>query len=210
VGKNMLLSLAVPVSRIAMSIETDALDALYASVKPKGVTMTALLAKAIGAALAAHPLMYASLSADATSVKYNEKVNIAVAVALDGGLITPVLADVVGTDLFQLGRAWKELVSKARSKSLQPAEYNSGNFTVSNLGMYGVSAFDAILPPGQGAILAVGAGVKTVVPVDGMIAVRTRMTVNLTADHRHINGDKAAEFLQTLKEVIENPSHLIY
>jgi pyruvate dehydrogenase E2 component (dihydrolipoamide acetyltransferase) len=192
-----------------MSIETDALDALYAQIKPKGVTMTALLAKAIGVALAQHPLMYATLSSDATSVTYNERVNIAVAVALDGGLITPVLADAANTDIFQIGRAWKELVAKARSKSLSPAEYNSGNFTVSNLGMYGVDCFDAILPPGQGAILAIGASKKCVVPVDGMIGVKTIMTVNLTADHRHINGDKAAEFLQTLKEVIEAPNNLL-
>jgi pyruvate dehydrogenase E2 component (dihydrolipoamide acetyltransferase) len=111
--------------------------------------------------------------------------------------------------VFQIGRKWKELVGKARAKSLTPAEFNSGNFTISNLGMYGVDSFDAILPPGQGAILAVGASKKVVVPVDGMIGVRTVMTVNLTADHRHINGDKAAEFLQTLKSVIESPEHLI-
>jgi pyruvate dehydrogenase E2 component (dihydrolipoamide acetyltransferase) len=140
---------------------------------------------------------------------FHSQVNIAVAVALDGGLITPVLSDAAGTDVFQIGRKWKELVSKARSKSLAPAEYNSGNFTISNLGMYGVDAFDAILPPGQGAIIAIGASKKTVVPVDGMIGVKTIMTVNLTADHRHINGDKAAEFLQTLKEVIENPANLL-
>jgi len=193
-----------------MSIETDALDALYAQIKPKGVTMTALLAKAVGAALAAHPLLFATLSADAAAVTYNEQVNIAVAVALDGGLITPVLTDVANTDVFQIGRKWKELVGKARAKSLTPAEFNSGNFTISNLGMYGVAAFDAILPPGQGAILAVGASKRTVVPVGDMIGVRSIMTVNLTADHRHINGDKAAEFLQTLKEVIESPQALVF
>ncbi len=129
--------------------------------------------------------------------------------ALDGGLITPVLADAAGTDVFQIGRKWKELVGKARSKTLTSAEFSTGNFTISNLGMYGVDAFDAILPPGQGAIIAIGASKKTVVPVDGMIGVKTLMTVNLTADHRHINGDKAAEFLQTLKEVIENPGNLL-
>jgi pyruvate dehydrogenase E2 component (dihydrolipoamide acetyltransferase) len=196
-----------------MSIETDALDALYATVKPKGVTMTALLAKAIGVALAQHPLLFSTLSADGTAVTYNEKVNLAVAVALDGGLITPVLADVANTDLFQVGRAWKDLVARARSKSLSSAEYSSGNFTVSNLGMFGVDVFDAILPPGQSGILAVGASKRTVVPLGEagslQLGVRTIMTVNLTADHRHVNGDKAAEFLQTLKEVIEHPSGLV-
>ena len=91
-----------------------------------------------------------------------------------------------------------------------PADYAGGNFTISNMGMFGVDAFDAILPPGQSCILAVGGSKPTVVPVDGMIGVKTMMTVNLTADHRHINGDVAATFLKTLKEVVEDPKDLVY
>jgi pyruvate dehydrogenase E2 component (dihydrolipoamide acetyltransferase) len=210
VAKNMMPSLQVPVSRIAMSMCTDELDALYKKVKPKGVTMTALLAKAVGVALAQHPIMYASPVPAGDAVVYNDKVNIAVAVALESGLITPVLADTAGTDVYEIGRVWKDLVKKARGAGLSPADYAGGNFTISNLGMFGVDAFDAILPPGQGAILAVGAGKPTVVPVNGMIGIKTLMTVNLTADHRHINGDVAAEFLKTLKAVIEDPSELVY
>ena len=210
VAKNMMPSLQVPVSRIAMSMCTDELDALYKKVKPKGVTMTALLAKAVGVALAQHPIMFASLAPSGDAVVYNEKVNIAIAVALESGLITPVLQDTAGTDVYEIGRKWKDLVKKARGSGLAPADYAGGNFTISNLGMFGVDVFDAILPPGQGAILAVGASKPTVVPIDGMIGVKTLMTVNLTADHRHINGDVAAEFLKTLKAVVEDPKDLVF
>ena len=210
VAKNMMPSLEVPVSRIAMQMCTDELDALYKKVKPKGVTMTALLAKAVGVALAQHPIMFATLSPAGDSIIYNEKVNIAVAVALEQGLITPVLQDTAGTDVYEIGRKWKDLVKKARGAGLGPADYAGGNFTISNLGMFGVDCFDAILPPGQGAILAVGASKPTVVPVNGMIGVKTLMTVNLTADHRHINGDVAAEFLKTLKAVVEDPKDLVF
>ena len=210
VGKNMMPSLQVPVSRIAMQMCTDELDALYKKVKPKGVTMTALLAKAVGVALAQHPIMFATLSPAGDAIVYNEKVNIAVAVALEQGLITPVLQDTAGTDVYEIGRKWKDLVKKARGAGLGPADYAGGNFTISNLGMFGVDCFDAILPPGQGAILAVGASKPTVVPVNGMIGVKTLMTVNLTADHRHINGDVAAEFLKTLKAVVEDPKDLVF
>ena len=210
VAKNMMPSLEVPVSRIAMQMCTDELDALYKKVKPKGVTMTALLAKAVGVALAQHPIMFATLSPAGDSIIYNEKVNIAVAVALEQGLITPVLQDTAGTDVYEIGRKWKDLVKKARGAGLGPADYAGGNFTISNLGMFGVDCFDAILPPGQGAILAVGASKPTVVPVNGMIGVKTLMTVNITADHRHINGDVAAEFLKTLKAVVEDPKDLVF
>jgi pyruvate dehydrogenase E2 component (dihydrolipoamide acetyltransferase) len=210
VAKNMMPSLQVPVSRIAMSMCTDELDALYKKVKPKGVTMTALLAKAVGVALAQHPIMFSTLTPAGNAIVYNEKVNIAIAVALESGLITPVLPDTAGTDVYELGRVWSGLVKKARGPGLAPADYAGGNFTISNMGMFGVDAFDAILPPGQSCILAVGGSKPTVVPVNGMIGVKTMMTVNLTADHRHINGDVAASFLQTLKAVIEDPKDLVY
>jgi pyruvate dehydrogenase E2 component (dihydrolipoamide acetyltransferase) len=190
-----------------MSICTDEFDKLYATLKPKGVTMTALLTKAVGVALAQHPIMYSTYH-DGKGIVYNDKVNIAVAVALDDGLITPVLNDTANTDVYQLGREWSGLVKKARSTGLSPADYAGGNFTISNLGMFGVDQFDAILPPNQTAILAVGSSKKTVVPVGGMIGVKSFMTVNIVADHRHVNGNVAADFGKTLREVIENPSNL--
>ena len=134
----------------------------------------------------------------------------AMAVAMpDGGLITPVLKNADQTDLYQLSRNWGDLVKRARSKELKPDEYNSGTFTISNLGMFGVETFGAILPPGTAAILAVGGSLPTVVAdPQGRIAVRKVMQLNLTADHRIIYGADAAGFLQTLKAVIEDPEQL--
>uniref|UniRef100_A0ACD6AUH4 Uncharacterized protein n=1 Tax=Avena sativa TaxID=4498 RepID=A0ACD6AUH4_AVESA len=148
---------------------------LFYQVKPKGVTMTVLLAKAAAMALAQYPVVYASCG-DGSSFTYNSSINIAVAVAIDGGLITPVLEQADKLDIYLLSQKWKELVKKACAKQLQPNEYNSGTFTLSNLGMYGVDRFDAILPPGQGAIMAVGASKPTVVAdKDGFFSVKNKM-----------------------------------
>ncbi|MCL7022805.1 hypothetical protein MKW94_009450 [Papaver nudicaule] len=208
VSKNMVESLSVPTFRVGYPMKTDALDALYEKVKPKGVTMTALLAKAAAMALAQHPVVNASCK-DGKSFTYNASVNIAVAVAINGGLITPVLQDADKLDLYLLSQKWKELVEKARSKQLQPHEYTSGTFTLSNLGMFGVDRFDAILPPGQGAIMAVGASKPTVVTdEDGYFSVKNQMLVNVTADHRVIYGADLASFLKTFAKIIENPESL--
>lgn len=210
VARNMEASLAVPEFRVCTSITTDKLDALYKKLKPKGVTMTGLLCKAVGVALADHPIMFAACTPDGTGIQYNEHVNVAVAVAMpDGGLITPVLQDADQTDIYQLSRNWADLVKRARSKNLKPDEYSSGNFTVSNLGMFDVDNFDAILPVGTAAILAVGSSKPMVVATDdGKIGVEKRMQVNITCDHRIVYGADAAQFLQTLKSVIENPDQL--
>lgn len=208
VSKNMVESLSVPTFRVGYPITTDALDALYEKVKPKGVTMTAILAKAAAMALVQHPVVNAT-SKDGKSFTYNGNINIAVAVAINGGLITPVLQDADKLDLYLLSQKWKELVEKARAKQLQPHEYNSGTFTLSNLGMFGVDRFDAILPPGQGAIMAVGASKPTVVAdADGFFSVKSKMLVNVTADHRIIYGADLAAFLQTFSKIVANPESL--
>lgn len=208
VSKNMVESLTVPTFRVGYPINTDALDALYEKVKKKGVTMTALLAKAAAMALVQHPVVNSTCK-DGKSFTYNSNINIAVAVAINGGLITPVLQDADKLDLYLLSQKWKELVEKARAKQLQPQEYNSGTFTLSNLGMFGVDRFDAILPPGQGAIMAVGASKPTVVAdADGFFSVKNKMQVNVTADHRIIYGADLAAFLQTFSKIIENPDRL--
>ncbi|WP_434683905.1 dihydrolipoamide acetyltransferase family protein [Pseudanabaena minima] len=206
---NMNQSLSVPTFRVGYTITTDALDALYKQVKSKGVTMTALLAKAVAVTLQKHPLVNASLSD--RGIEYKSNINVAVAVAMDdGGLITPVLKNADQTDLYTLSRDWKGLVDRARAKQLQPDEYNSGTFTISNLGMFGVDRFDAILPPNTGAILAIGGSRPQVVATkDGAIKVASQMQVNLTADHRVIYGAHAAQFLQDLAKLIEtNPQSL--
>jgi pyruvate dehydrogenase E2 component (dihydrolipoamide acetyltransferase) len=203
VNRNMVASLAVPTFCTGYTITTDKLDILYKQLKPKGVTMSALLAKAVAMTLQKYPVINSSFT-DA-GMQYHGAINVSVAVAMpDGGLITPVLANADRMDIYSLSRAWKDLVDRARAKQLQPAEYSSGTFTISNLGMFGVDKFDAILPPGTGAILAIGAARPTVVATsDGAIAVRQQMQVNMTADHRIIYGADAAAFLQDLAKLIE-------
>lgn len=209
VNRNMMASLEVPTFHVGYTITTDALDNLYRQIKSKGVTMTALLAKAVAVTLQQHPLLNASYSEQ--GIQYRSNINIAVAVAMpNGGLITPVLQNAALIDIYSLSRSWKELVEKARAKQLQPDEYNSGTFTLSNLGMYGVDSFDAILPPGQGSILAIGASRPQVVATPtGMMGIRQQMNVNITCDHRVIYGADAASFLQDLAKLIEtNPESL--
>jgi pyruvate dehydrogenase E2 component (dihydrolipoamide acetyltransferase) len=208
VARNMVDSMTVPTFHVGYTITTDALDALYKKIKSKGVTMTALLAKACALALAKHPVVNACCK-DGKSFTYNEDINVAVAVAMDGGLLTPVLKNADKVDIYSLSRSWKDLVDKARAKQLKPEEYNSGTFVLSNLGMFGVDRFDAILPPGVGAIMAVGASTPTVVATgNGLFGVKNRMTVNVTADHRIIYGGDLAVFLQTLAAIIEDPKDL--
>jgi pyruvate dehydrogenase E2 component (dihydrolipoamide acetyltransferase) len=203
VNRNMVASLSIPTFRVGYTIETNNLDKLYKQVKSKGVTMTALLAKAVAMTLAKHPKVNASFT-DA-GVNHPGTINIAVAVSMpDGGLITPVLQNADQLDLYSLSRMWKDLVDRARIKQLQPQEYSSGTFTISNLGMLGVDRFDAILPPGTGAILAVGASQPQVVASeDGTFAIRRQMQVNMTADHRIIYGADAANFLKDLALLLQ-------
>ncbi|MBE9048040.1 2-oxo acid dehydrogenase subunit E2 [Pleurocapsales cyanobacterium LEGE 10410] len=203
VVQNMMASMQVPTYHVAYTITTDALDKLYQQIKPKGVTMTALLAKAIAVTLQKHPVVNAAYTQDAIS--YNSEINIALAVAMpDGGLITPVLRNADQMDIYSLSRTWKDLVTRARAKQLKPEEYSTGTFTLSNLGMFGVDNFDAILPPGQGSILAVGGSKPQLVADDsGMMGVKRQMKVNITSDHRIIYGAQAAAFLKDLATLIE-------
>ncbi|KAE8701860.1 Dihydrolipoyllysine-residue acetyltransferase component 4 of pyruvate dehydrogenase complex [Hibiscus syriacus] len=210
VSRNMVESLSVPTFRVGYTITTNALDALYKKIKSKGVTMTTLFAKATALALAQHPVVN-SCCRDGNTFTYNSSINIAVAVAIDGGLITPVLQDADKVDIYTLSRKWKELVDKARAKQLQHHEYSTGTFTLSNLGMFGVDRFDAILPPGTGAIMAVGASQPTVVASkDGRIGMKNQMQVNVTADHQVIYGADLAAFLQTLAKIVEDPKDLTF
>ena len=203
VVQNMMTSLGVPTFHVTYTINTDALDGLYKQIKPKGVTMTALLAKAIAVTLKNHPVVNANYAQDAIS--YNSDINVAVAVAMpDGGLITPVLRNADQMDIYSLSRTWKDLVARSRSKQLQPEEYSTGTFTLSNLGMFGVDNFDAILPQGQGSIIAIGGSKPQLVADDsGMMGVKRQMKVNITSDHRIIYGAQAAAFLKDLATLIE-------
>ena len=132
--------------------------------------------------------------------------DVAVAVAIEGGLFTPVLKDADAKSLSTLSTEMKDLAARARERRLAPHEYVGGTFVVSNLGMYGIDNFDAIINPPHGAILAVGAGVKKpVVKDDGELGVATVMSVTLSVDHRVIDGALGAELLTAIKDNLENP-----
>ena len=136
-------------------------------------------------------------------------VDISVAVAYEGGLITPIVFDADRKGLAQIANEMKELAGRAREGKLKPEEYQGGGFSVSNLGMYGVSHFTSIVNPPQAAILAVGAGTQKVVVRDGEMAVATVMTCTLTCDHRALDGAMGAQWLQVFKGYIERPASML-
>jgi len=132
--------------------------------------------------------------------------DVAVAVAVEGGLFTPVLRDADKKSLSALSAEMKDLAARAKSKKLAPQEYQGGSFAISNLGMMGIENFDAVINPPHGSILAVGAGIKKpVVLADGTIGVATVMSMTLSVDHRVIDGALGAEFLKAVIEGLENP-----
>eukprot|EP00428_Durinskia_dybowskii_P022112 CAMPEP_0170204352 /NCGR_PEP_ID=MMETSP0116_2-20130129/1700_1 /TAXON_ID=400756 /ORGANISM="Durinskia baltica, Strain CSIRO CS-38" /LENGTH=648 /DNA_ID=CAMNT_0010454703 /DNA_START=128 /DNA_END=2074 /DNA_ORIENTATION=+ len=208
VSNNMVATLTVPAFRVSTDIEMDSFEALYKKLKGDGVSVSALIAKAVALAIEKHPIMNSAYSEqNGGGFLYKKDINIAMAVALEGGLITPCLMYANERPVKELAENWKELVNKAKTGTLSPAEYNSGTFTISNMGMFGVTDFGSLLPVGQGGILAIGATQDAIVPdsqaVLGMKKIR-KMTITLTCDHRHIYGSDAAVFLKTLKHIMEN------
>ncbi len=170
------------------------------------VSFTDLLVRATAAALRDHPRVNAAW--ENGGVKPNEEVNVGIAVAVEDGLVVPVVhgADTLGLGEIAARRA--ELVTRAREGALRPEDVERGTFTISNLGMYGIDAFNAVLNAPQAAILAVGRIVERVVAVEGAPAVRPRMALTLSCDHRVVDGARAAEFLDLLAALIEEPAGL--
>jgi len=208
VSNNMMATMAAPTFQVTRDIVMDNFDALYKKVKPQGISVSALLTKAVALAIEKHPIINAGFSdANGGTIVYKENINIANAVAIDGGLMTPCLDNANERTALDLAEHWKELVTKCKAGQLSPAEYTSGTFAISNMGMLGAKQFVSLLPAGMGCILAVGATEQVIVPdnnaVLGMKKAK-KMTVTLTADHRHIYGSDAALFLKELANVMEN------
>jgi pyruvate dehydrogenase E2 component (dihydrolipoamide acetyltransferase) len=166
-----------------------------------------ILLKAAAQALAAHPNVNVSFAGD--HIRRFTRVDVGIAVALRDGLITPVLRDVGGKGLLQIARETHDLIARAREKKLAPEEYQGATFTISNLGMYGIDEFTAVINPPAATILAVGATQEKPVAVDGAIEVRPRMRVTLSCDHRAVDGAMGAEFLASFKSMLENPLRLV-
>lgn len=167
------------------------------------LTYTDLLIKLVSITLKEHPRINASWI-DNKIVK-NSEINVGLAVDFDGGLIVPVIHKTDELSLGEITNRRKDLITRTQAGKLRSGDLDRGTFTISNLGMFDVDSFNAIINPPQAAILAVGRIVDKVVPVDGLPAVRPILTLNLSFDHRVVDGVRGAEFLQTLSNLIENP-----
>src|SRR5690606_7888485 len=167
------------------------------------VSFNDMVVKACAMALKKHPQVNSSWT-DADTI-INHHVNVGVAVAVEDGLVVPVINHTDLLSLSQIGAAVKDLAGKARNKKLQPKEMEGSTFTVSNLGMFGIEEFTSIINQPNSAILSVGAIVEKPVVKNGQIVVGNTMKVTLACDHRTVDGATGAEFLQTLKHFIENP-----
>jgi pyruvate dehydrogenase E2 component (dihydrolipoamide acetyltransferase) len=171
------------------------------------ITVTDLLAKACATALAGHPEI--NVSWDDTRILGHRHVNIGVAVAVGDGLIVPVIRDADRKTLTEIARQAHDLTARARARKLTPDELAGGTFTISNLGMYGIRQFTAVINPPQAAILAVGEAVRQPVVRGDQITIGTTMTLTLSIDHRAVDGATAAGFLTRLKELIEEPLDIV-
>ncbi|MEQ6204274.1 pyruvate dehydrogenase complex dihydrolipoamide acetyltransferase [Sulfitobacter sp. HNIBRBA2951] len=204
----------VPHFYLRRDIQLDALMAFRAQLnkqlEPRGVKLSVndFIIKACALALQQVP--------DANAVWAGDKVfklkpsDVAVAVAIEGGLFTPVLQDAEMKSLSALSAEMKDLAARARDRKLAPHEYQGGSFAISNLGMFGIDNFDAVINPPHGAILAVGAGTKKpVVNADGDLGIATVMSVTLSVDHRVIDGALGAELLNAIKDNLEAPMTML-
>ncbi|SDO44794.1 pyruvate dehydrogenase complex dihydrolipoamide acetyltransferase [Pseudomonas jinjuensis] len=197
---------SVPHFYLKVECRMDRLNDLRAQVNasaPRKISVNDFIVKAVAAALLELPAM--NVSWTDTALRRYRHADIAVAVATDNGLITPVVRDAGSKSLSRIGSEVAELAERARSGRLAPAEYQGGSFTISNLGMYGIEEFSAIINPPHAAILAVGATSLRPLVEDGALVVAPAMTVTLSADHRAIDGALAAQWLAVFKRIIENP-----
>jgi pyruvate dehydrogenase E2 component (dihydrolipoamide acetyltransferase) len=171
------------------------------------LTHTDLLVAVSARVLRKHQRVNASWSGDA--VRLNEKINIGLAMAVADGVVAPVIQNADTAALGEIAVQRAELTERARSGKLRPADLAGGTFTISNLGMFGVDAFTAIIIQPQAAILAVGAIADRVVPVDGLPGIRPMLTLTLSSDHRIVDGARAAEFMRDLAAAISDPRQFL-
>ena len=169
-----------------------------------GVSISDLLVALVARALVKHPAMNATWSGQA--VRHNDQINISLAMAVKDGVVSAVIRQANTARLSDISAQRRELTERARANRLRPADISGGTFTISNLGMYKVDTLVAIITPPQAAVLAVGAISDRVVAQDGKPAVRPIMTMTLSSDHRVVDGARAAEFLSTLADAIQNPA----
>lgn len=206
-------SAGVPTFRLTSKVDADALMSFRSEVNERlartgdKVSLTDLLTRACAVMLRAHPEVNASWNED--SIIRRGGVNVGIAVALDSGLIVPVIKDADRKSVSQISYETRDLASRAKSGKLHPDEFTGGSFSISNLGMYGIDDFTAIINPPEAAILAVGAAVEEPVVRNGSLTTRTVITMTMTVDHRVLNGAEAAVFLHDLKSLLEEPLRIV-
>jgi pyruvate dehydrogenase E2 component (dihydrolipoyllysine-residue acetyltransferase) len=212
IAKRLVTSLGpVPHFFLTTEIEMDraaemrrGINALDPDLK---ISINDIIIKVVAAALMQHPEVNASFQDK--YIRYYERADIGVAVAIEEGLITPVVRSADQKSLSQIASEVRELAERARTRKLKPEEYTGASFSVSNLGMFGIDEFTAIINPPEGAILAVGAMSPKPVVRDNEIVIRQIMRVTMSCDHRIIDGATGAQFLQTFKKILENPLYLV-
>jgi pyruvate dehydrogenase E2 component (dihydrolipoamide acetyltransferase) len=200
---------------VTMSIDMDKAEALRAQIndfaqtepEPVKVSVNDLVVKAVARAITRMPQI--NVSFDTDKLLFKKHINIGIAVALEQGLIVPVIRDANHKGILEIARESRKLVDAAHANKLKPEDIQGGTFSISNMGMYGVEEFTAVINPPESAILAVGAIIPTPVVVDGQVVVRQRMKVTISIDHRAIDGATAARFLQEVKRLLEEPMGLL-
>lgn len=211
IASRLITSLGpVPHFFLTTEIEMDrasemrrAINDLYPELK---LSLNDIIIKVTAAALIQHPNVNASFQ-DKT-IRYYEHADIGVAVATENGLITPVVRSADLKSLLEIAAEVRALAERARARKLKPEEYTGATFSISNLGMFGIDEFTAVINPPEGGILAIGAMAQRPVVRDGEIVIRQTMRVTMSCDHRVIDGATGAQFLQTLKQILENPLYL--
>jgi len=199
----------IPHIYLTVDIRLDALlklrSELNAGLEPRGIKLSVndLLIKALAMALIEVPECNVSFGGE-TLIKYS-RADISVAVSIPGGLITPIIAGADGKTVSAIATEMKELAARARDGKLQPHEYQGGTASLSNMGMYGIKQFDAVINPPQGMIMAIGAGEKQPYVIDGTLQIATVMSATGSFDHRAIDGADGARLMQAFKRLIENP-----
>ena len=202
----------IPHFYLSVDVELDALLKLRADLNGrKGadykLSVNDLIIKAVAIAIRQKPAVNAYWGGD--KVFELEDIDVSVAVAIDGGLITPIVRNADRKGLATISAEMKDLATRAKAGKLKPEEYQGGGFSISNLGMYGIKEFAAVINPPQSCILAVGAGEKRPVVKDNALAIATVMTVTLSIDHRVVDGALGAEWLQAFKALVEDPISLM-
>jgi pyruvate dehydrogenase E2 component (dihydrolipoamide acetyltransferase) len=172
------------------------------------VSYNDIILKAVATALSQHPEVNAHWLGD--KIRHHHRVHLGMAVAVEDGLITPIIADADQKRISEIAQDSRELAKRARERKLTPEEYTGATATVSNLGMFGIDEFTAIINPPEVAIFAIGAVGEVPVVVDGAVAVRTRVRITMSCDHRAVDGATGARFMQTLRRLIENPLMLVF